>query len=1001
MATYVNDLRLKEIATGDESGTWGTSTNTNLELIAEAFSFGTEAITTNADTHTTTIADGSTDPGRSLFLKYTGTLDSACTITIGPNTVSKLWLIENATSGSQNIIIKQGSGATVTVPNGQTKAIYSDGAGSGGAMVDAFAHLNVVDLTVEDDLTITDDLTVSGAFTLTGNADLNGDLDVDGTTNLDVVDIDGALTQDGGAVFNEAGADVDFRVETSGNQNMLFVDAGSNHISIGTGTDYDAVLNVLSTDNNKTLSLVSTDTDANAGPVLALTRQSSSSAADGDVLGRVDFEGLNDANQQVAYGRMQTFIRDASDGTEDGTVQINHIIAGTERVALELDNDEYVFNNAGIDIDFRVESSSSANALKIDAGNNTIEFGSIPFTSSAGTSNVRFGVNAGNSIQSGGNYNVFIGDNAGTALTTGDENVAIGFNALATEDGHGKNVAIGKGALNGQNAGTDAYNVAVGHSAGTSVTTGIQNTILGGLAGDAMTVGQNNVAIGVAALSSDVGGSRTVAIGRGALETQNQGSGDTNAHNTAVGYGAGASVTTGKHVTIVGALAGDALTSTEYTAVFGSEALGNETAGTLSTAIGYAAAFSQNVTSGATGNTNLGAQAGYYNVTGTNNTRVGYNAGLGASGQSNSGNTLVGATTGDAITTGDQNTAIGYLALTTATTGTRNFAGGVGALNDLTDGGDNVGIGHTAGYSNTAGDYNIALGSGSLYSNLAGSRSVAIGFNALYNQNPSGAVNMNNTALGYAAGSAHTTGVDNTVIGAYAGDGIQTGTENTAVGRSALSATCGDNNTAVGKDAGEVITGSNNTAIGMSAGKQITSGSNLQAFGYHAALTGSPGGAATTGSNAIYLGDENITAAYIQVDWTISSDERDKTDFADLDLGLDFVKALEPVTYYWDKRSKYGDKTAEDYDLNEQTPDGTHKEDWMDIGFKAQSVQALEEAAGYKAEDKKNLTVAMSDDGKQMGLQYNKFVPILVKAIQDQDAIIQSLTARIAALEGE
>jgi hypothetical protein len=80
MATYVNDLRLKEITTGDESGTWGTSTNTNLELIAEAFSYGTEVITTNADTHTTTIADGATDPGRSLYLKYTGTLDSACTI---------------------------------------------------------------------------------------------------------------------------------------------------------------------------------------------------------------------------------------------------------------------------------------------------------------------------------------------------------------------------------------------------------------------------------------------------------------------------------------------------------------------------------------------------------------------------------------------------------------------------------------------------------------------------------------------------------------------------------------------------------------------------------------------------------------------------------------------------------------------------------------------------------------------------------------------------------
>jgi cytoskeletal protein CcmA (bactofilin family) len=187
MATYVNDLRLTEIATGDETGDWGDITNTNLELVAEAFSFGTEAITTNADTHTTTIADGATDPGRSIFLKYTGTLDSACTITIGPNTVSKLWFIENGTSGSQNIIISQGSGANITIPPGDTKAVYSDGAGSGAAMVDAFASLSVVDLKVQDDLTVTDDLIVNG------DIDLEGSIDVNGTANLDVVDIDGAV----------------------------------------------------------------------------------------------------------------------------------------------------------------------------------------------------------------------------------------------------------------------------------------------------------------------------------------------------------------------------------------------------------------------------------------------------------------------------------------------------------------------------------------------------------------------------------------------------------------------------------------------------------------------------------------------------------------------------------------------------------------------------------------------------------------------------------------
>jgi hypothetical protein len=165
MATYVNDLRLKEISTGDEAGTWGTSTNTNLELIAEAFSFGTEAITTNADTHTTTIADGSTDPGRSLFLKYTGTLDSACTITIGPNTVSKLWFIENATSGSQSIIISQGSGANVTIPTGQTKAVYSDGAGSGAAIVDALVDLDLTGTTTVAALTASGNVSVAGGST--------------------------------------------------------------------------------------------------------------------------------------------------------------------------------------------------------------------------------------------------------------------------------------------------------------------------------------------------------------------------------------------------------------------------------------------------------------------------------------------------------------------------------------------------------------------------------------------------------------------------------------------------------------------------------------------------------------------------------------------------------------------------------------------------------------------------------------------------------------------
>ena len=167
-STFVNNLRLEEMATGEQSGNWGTKTNTNLELIGEALGFGTEGITTNADTHTTTVADASTDPGRAMFIKYTGTLDSACTITIAPNTLNRVHIIENGTSGSQNIIISQGSGANVTIAPGTAKVVYLDGAGSGAAVVDAFAHLAAVDLTVDDDLIVSDDITLKSDSAVLG-----------------------------------------------------------------------------------------------------------------------------------------------------------------------------------------------------------------------------------------------------------------------------------------------------------------------------------------------------------------------------------------------------------------------------------------------------------------------------------------------------------------------------------------------------------------------------------------------------------------------------------------------------------------------------------------------------------------------------------------------------------------------------------------------------------------------------------------------------------------
>ena len=144
MATYVNNLRLKEIATGDESGTWGTSTNTNLSLIGEALGYNTQDCFSSDADATTTVADGSSDPARAFYFKVTSsaTLSATRTLSLLPNTVSRVMIIENATTGSQSINISQGSGANVTIASGATKVIYTDGIGSGASVYDALEDTN-------------------------------------------------------------------------------------------------------------------------------------------------------------------------------------------------------------------------------------------------------------------------------------------------------------------------------------------------------------------------------------------------------------------------------------------------------------------------------------------------------------------------------------------------------------------------------------------------------------------------------------------------------------------------------------------------------------------------------------------------------------------------------------------------------------------------------------------------------------------------------------------
>ena len=217
-STYVNDLRLEEIGTGEQSGTWGATTNTNLELIAEAFSYGSEAIA-NASTATITVADGASDEARSFYLKCTGG-GQACTVTLAPNTLSKVWMIENTTS--YTLTFSQGSGANVAILAGEVKMIATDGGGSTAVVYDLLTDVNLAGTTK------------AAALTVAGNVSVGGDLDVTGTFDLS----DSNFTNAGNIQLDSISgdADTDTSITFSGSDVITIANGGTGQVTFNNGS---------------------------------------------------------------------------------------------------------------------------------------------------------------------------------------------------------------------------------------------------------------------------------------------------------------------------------------------------------------------------------------------------------------------------------------------------------------------------------------------------------------------------------------------------------------------------------------------------------------------------------------------------------------------------------------------------------------------------------------------------------------------------------------------
>ncbi|WP_394759039.1 tail fiber domain-containing protein [Flavobacterium sp.] len=314
---------------------------------------------------------------------------------------------------------------------------------------------------------------------------------------------------------------------------------------------------------------------------------------------------------------------------------------------------------------------------------------------------------------------------------------------------------------------------------------------------------------------------------------------------------------------------------------------------------------------------------------------------------------------------GTTNTSFGLNALSTLNTGINNTAYGLNSLFSNTSGRWNIANGSNALYSNTTGSFNTSYGSNALYSNTDGFHNTACGFQSMY-YNTTG---FGNSTLGTSTLSRNTIGGNNVAIGNTSLTYNTTGDLNVGCGASALNNNrTGSRNTAIGSFAlANSIAGENNVAIGANA-LSLATGSNNIGIGYNSIVPNA------AGDNQVQIGNTSINYAGIQVAWSVTSDNRWKSNIQKSNLGLDFIKKLNPVSYI-----RNNDKNKK-----------------IEYGFIAQELEQT-----LNTSDAINNAIITKDDSGMYSVRYNDLLSPMVKAIQDQQKIIESQNKRIELLESK
>jgi len=491
-----------------------------------------------------------------------------------------------------------------------------------------------------------------------------------------------------------------------------------------------------------------------------------------------------------------------------------------------------------------------------------------------------------------------------------------------------------------------------------------------------------NVAIGTGALFHNTSNSNLVAIGDSALFNNAIG-GYT---NTAVGSRALYANEDGGNNTAIGYQALTSNTSGLGNQAIGSFAMKSNTTGHMNTAIGHQTLF-LNTTGGA--NVALGASALHYNTEGDQNTAVGYLALY--KNETGIDNTAIGYQALKFNETGIGNVAVGKEALFANASGNHNCAFGKNALRANVEGTENVAIGYAALETNIGGYWNTAIGFDALNNNINGYENTAVGYYSLWFNTGS-----KNTAHGAASLYHNTTGHSNTAVGRYASFDNNTGYENTSVGYEALyNTTTAGRNVGVGYQAGyNNSTGFYNTAVGWGSGPATSDIKNSTAIGR---------GASTTEWNQVRIGNNIVESIGGYKNWTNISDKRFKKAIQNDIVGLDFILALEPVSYQLDM-----DKLEQSTGNNRNPSDSSHAETEEEREFNLQSKlkQGSIRQSGFLAQDVEQAALSVgydfsgvdkpNNEDNLYGLRYAEFVVPLVKAVQEQQEIIEQLKNEIA-----